>query len=110
MDREALLARWVEQPPASPIVQYLRDAEREAALDLLGTCESALDVAAEGGVTRNVDADRVTRVDFSPAASERAQETTVPRGCRSRAVVGGDEHGRAVSGSAKRLVPCLVQL
>jgi SAM-dependent methyltransferase len=72
--REARLKRWVRQPPASPNVQYLRDAEHEAALRLLGRCERVLDVASESTVTERIAADEVTRVDFSSAASSYARE------------------------------------
>ncbi len=71
---ERVLARWVEQPPAGPLVQRLRDAEHERALDLLDG-ERLLDVASETGVTRALaaqDAD-LTRVDFSPDASDAAR-------------------------------------
>ena len=89
MDRERLLADWVEQPPAPPIVQYLRDAERSAALDLLDRRSPSvvvsepermrdhhvLDIASEANVTRELSAEQITRVDFSRAASETARET-----------------------------------
>ncbi|VTT88046.1 hypothetical protein DM2_1380 [Halorubrum sp. DM2] len=71
--REELLAKWVVQPSAPPNVQYLRDAERLAAWDLLGRRERVLDVASEANVTAGVDAAEVTRLDFSPAASDRAR-------------------------------------
>lgn len=71
-ERERLLADWVTQPPTVPIVQYLRDAEREAAVATIGPHEHVLDVASEATVTRSLDADRVTRVDFSPDASDAA--------------------------------------
>ena len=72
---ERVLARWVEQPPAGPLVQRLRDAERERALALLDG-ERLLDVASEADVTRALargDAD-LTRVDFSASASDAARE------------------------------------
>jgi len=89
MDRERLLADWAEQPPAPPIVQYLRDAERSAALDLLDRRSPSvvvsepertrdhhvLDIASEANVTRKLSAEQITRVDFSCAASETARET-----------------------------------
>jgi SAM-dependent methyltransferase len=71
--RDDLLTRWVHQPPAEPNVQYLRDAERLAAWEQLGPREHVLDVASEANVTAGLDAERVTRVDFSPGASERAE-------------------------------------
>ncbi|WP_372911705.1 methyltransferase domain-containing protein, partial [Salinigranum sp.] len=73
-NREAVLKRWVNQPPDSPIIQHLRDAEREATLDRLGTQSSVLDVASESSLTAALDADDVTRVDFSDEASEYATE------------------------------------
>jgi SAM-dependent methyltransferase len=72
--REARLRRWVRQPPASPNIQYLRDAEHEAALRLLGRCERVLDVASESTVTERIGAEEVTRVDFSPTASAYARD------------------------------------
>jgi SAM-dependent methyltransferase len=71
--RDTRLKRWVNQPPASPIVEALRAAERRRALDLLGTNDRVLDLASEAGVTGGIDAS-VTRVDFSPAASEYAEQ------------------------------------
>jgi hypothetical protein len=56
-------------------VQYLRDAERLAALDQLGSRAHVLDVASESTVTAGIDADRVTRLDFSADASDYARET-----------------------------------
>ncbi|WP_049900056.1 methyltransferase domain-containing protein [Halococcus agarilyticus] len=73
MTRDARLKRWVNQPPASPIVEALRAAERRRALELLGTNDRVLDLASEAGVTEGIDAS-VTRVDFSPAASEYAEQ------------------------------------
>lgn len=73
---DRVLERWVSQPPAAPIVQYLRDAERNAALELLDVDagDRVLDVASEANVTRDLPG-RVTRVDFSPAATDAAQES-----------------------------------
>lgn len=71
--REAVLRRWVDQPPAAPVVQYLRDAEREAAIALLEG-ERVLDVASEAAVTRGVDAASVSRVDFSAGANALARD------------------------------------
>lgn len=71
--RERLLADWVDQPPTVPIVQYLRDAEREAALSALGERDHVLDIASESTVTDHLEADRVTRIDFSGAASDAAR-------------------------------------
>ena len=73
--RDETLRRWVSQPPAGPNVQYLRDAERLAALDQLGSRAHVLDVASESTVTAGIDADRVTRLDFSADASDYARET-----------------------------------
>jgi len=69
--RDDLLKRWVKQPPASPNVQYLRDAERIAAQDLLDRPGSVLDVASEATLTEELPGD-VTRLDFSAAASDYA--------------------------------------
>jgi hypothetical protein len=71
--RDAHLKRWVNQPPAGPLVEALRTAERRRAIDLLGTNDRVLDLASEAGVTREIDA-AVTRVDFSPDASEYASQ------------------------------------
>ena len=71
--REETLTRWVDQPPADPLTEYLRDAEREQALALLGERGHVLDVASEAGVTASLAAGTVTRVDFAAAASERAE-------------------------------------
>ncbi|ESP86929.1 class I SAM-dependent methyltransferase [Candidatus Halobonum tyrrellensis] len=73
--RDDVLDRWVEQPPVGPNIQYLRDAERAAALDRLEGGGRVLDVASEANVTRGVDAREVVRVDFSPAAADRAAGT-----------------------------------
>lgn len=74
MTRDEVLERWVEQPPAAPIVQYLRDAERVSALELLPDGDDrVLDVASEAAVTRGIDAGSVTRLDFSAAARSRAE-------------------------------------
>jgi SAM-dependent methyltransferase len=72
---ERVLARWVEQPPAGPLVQRLRDAERERALALVDG-DRLLDVASEAAVTRALAARDVdlTRVDFSQGASDAARE------------------------------------
>nr|WP_282594782.1 methyltransferase domain-containing protein [Halomarina salina] len=67
------MTRWVDQPPADPLTQYLRDAEREQALDLFGERGHVLDVASETTVTEGLTAESVTRVDFADAASERAE-------------------------------------
>ncbi|ELZ84825.1 methyltransferase family protein [Haloferax elongans ATCC BAA-1513] len=72
--REQLLARWVKQPPTSPIIQYLRDEERTTALKRLGRRDRVLDIASEATVTAGIDAREVVRVDFSHDASARARE------------------------------------
>lgn len=72
--RDERLEQFVEQPPAGPNVQYLRDAERKAARRQLGEQGRVLDVACEANVTRDIVASSVTRVDFSTGASERARE------------------------------------
>ncbi|MDZ7746920.1 MAG: methyltransferase domain-containing protein [Halobacteriales archaeon] len=75
-DRTRLLTEWVDQPSAGPLVQYLRDAERRAALDALDSPTHVLDIASETGVTRALPDDAtVTRLDFSPEASARARES-----------------------------------
>nr|WP_264475070.1 class I SAM-dependent methyltransferase [Salinirubrum litoreum] len=84
------MTRWVRQPPAGPNVQYLRDAERLAALDQLGHREHVLDVASESTVTAGLDADRVTRLDFSPDARDYARETLGDRVDRYEWVDPGD--------------------
>jgi SAM-dependent methyltransferase len=72
--REAVLRRWIHQPPAGPNVQYLRDAEWTAALGQLGDRSDVLDVASESRVTAAIEVDRLTRLDFSDGASEHARE------------------------------------
>ena len=76
--RDELLERWVEQPPVDPHVQYLRDAERTAALDQLGRREHVLDLASESTLTRELAANAgtggVTRLDFSEPAGDHASE------------------------------------
>lgn len=71
--RNNVLERWVQQPPAEPNVQYLRDAERITAWDQLGERGSVLDVASESNVTEGVDAERVTRLDFSGESIDHAR-------------------------------------
>lgn len=73
-DRDEVLKQWVKQPPAAPNVQYLRDVEREAALDQLGQRSSILDIASESSVTAKLEAKDITRVDFSEQASAYASE------------------------------------
>jgi hypothetical protein len=72
--RDDILRRWVDQPPTTPIVQHLRDAERRAALAQVGRREHVLDVASEATVTAGIDAERVTRVDFGADADAHARE------------------------------------
>jgi SAM-dependent methyltransferase len=72
--RDDVLRRWVKQPPVNPNVQYLRDAERTGAWELLGEPTDVLDVASEASVTAGLYAESVARVDFSPAATDRARE------------------------------------
>ncbi|SFR57803.1 methyltransferase domain-containing protein [Halogeometricum limi] len=72
--RDEVLERWVKQPAAAPIVQYLRDAEKESAWELLGRRGRVLDLASEVNVTRGLDAERVTRLDFAEGASESARD------------------------------------
>lgn len=74
MTRDKILKKWVEQPPAEPNIQYLRDAERINAWKQLGSRSHILDIASEANVTSGLDADTITRVDFSPDAIEHAQE------------------------------------
>jgi len=73
-DRARILTRWVRQPPTTPLVQYLRDAERNAALCFLRSRRTVLDIASESRVTAGIDADRVIRVDVSVGASNLAKE------------------------------------
>ncbi|SFR36527.1 class I SAM-dependent methyltransferase [Halogeometricum limi] len=72
--RERRLERWVKQPPVGPNMQYLRDAERIAALDHLGHRDRVLDLASESTLTAELDADEVVRLDFSSGASDTARE------------------------------------
>lgn len=72
--RDKVLTRWVDQPPADPNVQYLRDAERRTGLNQLGERANVLDIASESNVTARLDAETVTRVDFSANAIEYARE------------------------------------
>ena len=72
--RDKILKRWVKQPPVSPNIQYLRDAERLTAWDQLGERERVLDIASESNVTAGLEAGHVTRLDFSPDAIEYAEE------------------------------------
>ncbi|MWG33159.1 class I SAM-dependent methyltransferase [Halomarina oriensis] len=71
--RDEVLTRWVDQPPADPVYQYLRDAEKEQAWDLLGSRGRVLDVASEANVTAGLDAEAVARVDFSDTALDHAE-------------------------------------
>jgi len=87
-DRTRLLTEWTDQPDAGPLVQYLRDAERRAALDALENPTRILDIGSETGVTRRLPDDAaVTRLDFSAETSARVAtaldgvarfETTTP--------------------------------
>ncbi|MFC6838476.1 class I SAM-dependent methyltransferase [Halomarina ordinaria] len=72
--RDEVLTRWVNQPPADPVYQYLRDAEKESAWEVLGARERVLDIASEANVTRGLDAAYVARVDFSSTAIDYARE------------------------------------
>lgn len=72
--RDKVLQQWVEQPPAAPMVQYLRDAERVHAWEQLGTNDCVLDVGSESNVTAGLAAETVVRVDFSQAAIEHARD------------------------------------
>ena len=74
MQRDEVLMRWVRQEPATPNVQYLRDAERASALDLLGDASTVLDVASESNVTRSLPGETVVRVDFSTDAAAYAAD------------------------------------
>lgn len=77
-DREARLRRWVQQPPAAPNVQYLRDAERKAAIEELGKRSSVLDIGSESTLTESLEAESITRVDFSEDSSKHAREILGP--------------------------------
>ncbi|EJN57844.1 class I SAM-dependent methyltransferase [Halogranum rubrum] len=72
--RDEVLKRWVKQPEAAPMLQYLRDAEKESAWELLGERTRILDIASESNVTRGLDGEHITRLDFSESAIEYAQE------------------------------------
>ncbi|WP_435102074.1 class I SAM-dependent methyltransferase [Halarchaeum sp. P4] len=72
--RNNVLERWVQQPPAEPNVQYLRDAERIHAWEQLGERDAVLDVASEANVTKGLEADSVTRLDFSAASIDHARD------------------------------------
>jgi SAM-dependent methyltransferase len=71
-DRDRMLLRWVQQPPTTPLVQYLRDAEREAALRFVRASQTVLDIASESRVTAGIRADRVARIDVSAEAGRLA--------------------------------------
>ena len=73
MERDSILKNWVEQPPAEPNIQYLRDAERINAWQQLGRRSHVLDIASEANVTSGLDAETITRVDFSSDAIEHAR-------------------------------------
>ncbi|WP_407271849.1 class I SAM-dependent methyltransferase [Radiobacillus sp. PE A8.2] len=73
-EKQELLLKWVKQPPARPLIQYLRDAEKVAAWKLMGRSEKAMDLASECNVTKGIDAKHVTRVDVSKQASDYASE------------------------------------
>jgi SAM-dependent methyltransferase len=72
--RDDVLTRWVSQSPADPVYQYLRDAEKESAWEVLGPRERVLDVASEANVTAGLDANHVTRLDFSAPSIDHARE------------------------------------
>ena len=72
--RDNVLKRWVEQPTVGSNIQYLRDAERVRAWEQLGTAAHVLDVASESNVTKELDADHVTRLDFSADAIDHARD------------------------------------
>lgn len=73
MSRDKILEKWVEQPPAEPNVQYLRDAERITAWEQVGPRSHVLDIASESNVTDGLEAESITRVDFSSDAIEHAK-------------------------------------
>jgi hypothetical protein len=66
-----------ETAPVGPNIQDLRDAERLSAWDQLGERNRVLDIASESNVTAGLDADHVTRLDFSLDAIEYAREVLV---------------------------------
>ena len=72
--RDEVLRQWVKQPPANPNIQYLRDAERLAAVEQLGEQSRVLDLASESNITAGLAAESVARVDFSAAATEHARD------------------------------------
>lgn len=72
--RDEVMRQWVRQPPVGPNMQYLRDAEWEAAGHLVGRRGDVLDVASEARVTDSLDGETLTRIDFSQGASQRAAD------------------------------------
>lgn len=72
--RDEVLKRWVKQPEVAPMLQYLRDAEKESAWDLLGERGRVLDIASESNVTEGLAATEITRLDFSAEAIDYAGE------------------------------------
>ena len=74
VNREEILTKWVKQPPAAPLVQYLRDAEKISAWRFIGNKKRVLDIASESNITLGIKAEHITRVDASLKASNLAKE------------------------------------
>lgn len=74
VNKEEILIKWVKQPPAAPLVQYLRDAEKISAWRFTGNKKNVLDIASESSVTLGIKAEHITRVDASPEASTMAKK------------------------------------
>lgn len=73
-EMQEVLKRWVKQPPAPPLVQYLRDAEKVSAWKFINGRKKVLDIASESNVTLGINAEYITRVDASLEASNLARE------------------------------------
>jgi SAM-dependent methyltransferase len=72
--RDEVLTRFVEQPDAAPIYQYLRDAEKASAWNILGEQGRVLDIASESNITAGLNAESIARTDFSETAIEFARD------------------------------------
>jgi SAM-dependent methyltransferase len=74
MSSEEILKKWVKQPPTTPLVQYLRDAEKISAWRFIRGRKKILDIASESNVTLGINAKHITRVDASLEAGNLAKE------------------------------------
>lgn len=72
--KEKILKKWVKQPPTTPLVQYLRDAEKISAWRFIRGRKKILDIASESNVTLRIKAEYITRVDASPESSTIAKK------------------------------------